>query len=380
MRLVPTTTLPNGALLARDVLVGRPDGIPLLRAGVAITPDYRDRLLRVGIRAVYIEDELGAGINPPALITTETRQAATRLVSDAFHAAGEAMMAKQLLPQRTIRSLQDIVERILADVASSAGAAMALVDLAAADSYTFQHSIDVTALGLLIGQRLFRERGWLDFRGVRQFHRLDERLHMLGLGLLLHDVGKLALPGKLLQKPAALTPDEWELMRSHPRLGLELLRGDDFSPLVKAIVLRHHERWDGSGYPDGKSGTDIHEMARIAAVADVYDAVTSQRPYAAAQPAREGVRVILEGSGTLFDPDVVEVFAQIVTPFPPGEELLLADGRRAVVVSVPEEALDRPLVRVLEGPGAPYDLALSHEPAVAVHDWPPPGHAAAAAA
>ena len=122
-------------------------------------------------------------------------------------------------------------------------------------------------------------------------------------------------------------------MRSHPRLGLELLRGDDFSPLVKAIVLRHHERWDGSGYPDGKSGTEIHEMARIAAVADVYDAVTSERPYAAAQPAREGVRVILEGSGTLFDPDVVDVFARVVTPFPPGEELRLADGRRAVVVS-----------------------------------------------
>ena len=110
------------------------------------------------------------------------------------------------MPQTTIASLQEIVKQILADVASSAGAAMALVDLAAADAYTFQHSIDVTALGLLLGQRLFRERGWLDFRGVRQFHRFDERLHMLGLGLLLHDVGKLALPGKLIQKPEQADP------------------------------------------------------------------------------------------------------------------------------------------------------------------------------
>jgi HD-GYP domain-containing protein (c-di-GMP phosphodiesterase class II) len=380
MRLVPTTTLPEGALLARDVLVGRPDGVPLLRAGVRITPDYRSRLLRVGIRAVYIEDEIGAGIAPEALISTETRRTATRLVSDAFAAASEAMLAKQLMPQKTIVSLQEIVKQILADVASSAGAAMALVDLAAADTYTFQHSIDVTALGLLLGDRLFRERGWLDFRGVRQFHRFEERLHLLGLGLLLHDVGKLALPGKLIQKPEKLTPDEWELIRSHPRLGLELLRGDDFSPLVKAIVLRHHERWDGSGYPDGKSGTEIHEMARIAAVADVYDAITSERPYAAAQPAREGVRVILEGSGTLFDPDVVNVFARVVTPFPPGEELRLADGRRAVVVSVAQEALHRPLVRVIEGPGAPYDLALAHEPAIAIDGWGPSVNIAAAAA
>jgi HD-GYP domain-containing protein (c-di-GMP phosphodiesterase class II) len=351
----------------------------MLRAGVVITPDYRARLLKVGIRAVYIEDDLGAGITPPTLITTETRQAATRLVANAFSAASDAMLAKSLIPVATIRSLQEIVKQILADVASSAGAAMALVDLAAADGYTFQHSIDVTALGLLIGQRLFSERGWLDFRGVRQFHRLDERLHMLGLGLLLHDVGKLALPSKVTQKPGPLTEEEWELMRSHPRLGLELLRGDDFSPLVKAIVLRHHERWDGSGYPDGKRGTDIHEMARIAAVADVYDAITSERPYASAQSAREGVRVIFEGSGTLFDPDVVSVFARLVTPFPAGEEILLADGRRAIVVSVPTEALDRPRVRVLDGPGAPYEVALIQEPAVRIAGWDYHPHAVAAA-
>ena len=378
MRLVPTTNLPDGALLARDVLIGRPDGIPLLRAGVSISAAYRNRLLDVGIRAVYIEDDLGAGIQPPTLISTETRRIATRLVAEAFHTASEAMMAKSLIPLPTIRSLQEIVKAILANVASSAGAAMALVDLAAADGYTFQHSIDVTALGLLIGQRLFRERGWLDFRGQRQFHRLEERLHMLGLGLLLHDVGKLALPASVVQKADKLTPEEWEMMRGHPRLGLELLRGDDFSPLVKAIVLRHHERWDGSGYPDGKSGTDIHEMARIAAVADVYDAVTSERPYAAAQSAREGVRVILEGSGTLFDPDVVDVFARVVTPFPPGEELRLADGRRAVVVSVPEAALDRPLVRVIDGPGSPYEIALIEQPAILIDGWLASTHVAAA--
>ncbi len=166
-------------------------------------------------------------------------------------------------------------------------------------------------------------------------------------------------------------------MRSHPRLGLELLRGDDFSPLVKAVVLRHHERWDGSGYPDGKRGTEIHEMARIAAVADVYDAVTSERTYAAAKPAHEGVRAILEASGTQFDPDVVSMFARIVAPFPPGVEVRLADGRRAVVVSVPDDALDRPLVRVIEGPGAPYEIALLHEPRLQIDGWP---HFAAAAA
>jgi HD-GYP domain-containing protein (c-di-GMP phosphodiesterase class II) len=367
---VPTNTLPDGAQLARDVLVGRPDGIPLLRAGVRITADYRARLLRVGIRAVYIEDALGAGIHPEPIVTSETRQVATRAVAAAFHVSSEAIKAKVLLPVETVRLLEDIVSRILADVAASGGAALALADLAAADAYTFQHSIDVTALGILLGQRLFRERGWLDYRGIRQFHRLEERLHLLGLGLLLHDVGKLAIPTEVTQKRDPLTTEEWELMRSHPRLGLELLRGDDFSPLVKAIVLRHHERWDGSGYPDGKRGNEIHEMARIAAVADVYDAMTSERLHAPAKPAHEAVRTILEGSGTLFDPDVVEVFSRLVAPYPPGVELRLLDGRRAVVVSVPEEALDRPRVRVIDAPGEPYEIALLEEPGLAIEGWP----------
>jgi HD-GYP domain-containing protein (c-di-GMP phosphodiesterase class II) len=288
------------------------------------------------------------------------------------------MLSKQRLPAETVRALEETVRRILADVASSKGAALALADLAVADAYTFQHSIDVTALGILIGQRLFRERGWIDYRGIRQFHRLDERLHMLGLGLLLHDVGKLALPSSLIQKQDNLTQDEWELVRSHPRLGLELLRGDDFSPIVKAIVLRHHERWDGSGYPDGKRGSEIHEMARIAAVADVYDAITSERLYRAAQPPHVGVRTILEGSGTQFDPDVVSVFARLVAPFPPGVEVTLSTGRRAVVVSVPEEALDRPTVRIIDGPGEPREVALVAEPSLEIEGWPRELRAAAA--
>jgi HD-GYP domain-containing protein (c-di-GMP phosphodiesterase class II) len=362
--------LHEGALLARDVLIGRPDGIPLLRAGVRISPEYRERLLALGIRAVYVEDHHGGGIHPEPLVSSETRQAATRAVSEAFQVSSEALLVHQSIPSETVQALEAIVARILAEVASCGGAALALADLANADAYTFQHSIDVTALGLLIGHRMFRENGWVDFRGQRQFHRIEERLHMLGMGLLLHDVGKLAIPSAIINKREGLTTEEWELMRSHPRLGLEILRGDDFSPLVKAIVLRHHERWDGSGYPDGKRGTEIHEMARIAAVADVYDAVTSERNHAPARPPHEGVRTILEGSGTQFDPEVVAMFARIVAPFPAGVELRLSDGRRAVVVSVPEDALDRPLVRVIEGPGAPYEIALLHEPRLQIEGWP----------
>lgn len=369
MRLLPTTMVKDGAVLARDVLVGRPDGIPLLRGGARLTPAYRTRLMQAGIRAVYIADEYGEGIEPEPLVTPETRLAATRAVSAAFALTSKAMASKQRLAPATVRSLQETVKRILADVASSGGASAALVDLAVADAYIFQHSIDVTALGLLIGQRLLSDLGWVDYRGTRRFDRLEERLHMLGLGLLLHDVGMLALPNETIHRVGPLTEEEWKLVRDHPRTGVELLGSDDFSPIVKAIVLRHHERWDGSGYPDGKRGSEVHQFARIAAVADVYDAITSERLHAGGRPAHVGVRAILDGSGTLFDPEVVAVFARVVAPFPPGVELTLCDGRRAVVVSVPKQALDRPRVRIIDGASEPYELALIDEPELEIEGW-----------
>ena len=168
---------------------------------------------------------------------------------------------------------------------------------------------------------------------------MEERLSTLGLGLLLHDIGKLAIPLGILNKPGKLTPEEWGIMKSHPRAGVDMLDGSHWSPLIKSVVLRHHERWNGSGYPDGKAGGEIHQMARIAAVADVYDAITSERLYAPARPAADGVRAIIDGMGTLFDPEVVDAFCKVVAPFPAGTSVEFTDGRKGIVVSVPDEAL-----------------------------------------
>jgi HD-GYP domain-containing protein (c-di-GMP phosphodiesterase class II) len=181
-------------------------------------------------------------------------------------------------------------------------------------------------------------------------------------------VGKLAVPAEILNKPGRLDPHEWEIMKTHPTAGLELLRSDLISPLVKVIVRSHHERWNGDGYPDGKAGEEIHELARIAAVADVYDAVTSERVYAAAKPAHVGVRIIREGRGTAFDADVVDVFSKLVAPFQPGDAVELTDGRAGVVADVPQADLDRPVVRVV-GHGRPYELALADHPELRIAGW-----------
>ena len=379
MRLISLARAQDGTTLGRDVLVGRPDGVPLLRAGVMLTPRYRELLSRAGIAAVYVEDELSEGIDVETAIDDRTRAIATRAVAGAHRAVRDTLSRGTRLTPEAVAGLQDIVDRILRQIEASGGVALALADLSSADGYTFQHSIDVTALGLLIGHRCFGDHGWVDFRGERHFDQVEERLSTLGLGLLLHDIGKLAIPLGILNKPGKLTHEEWAIMKTHPRAGVDMLDGSRWSPLVKAVVLRHHERWNGTGYPDGKAGAAIHQMARIAAVADVYDAITSERLYAPARPACEGVRAIIAGAGTLFDPDVVEAFCQVVAPFPAGTEVRLDDGRDGIVVSCPEGALDRPLVRVVEPDGSHAEISLLHDLSVTIAGWTHRAHAAAVA-
>ena len=368
MRLLPVNRLPDGAELGRDVLSGRSDGVPLLRAGVELTPRYRQALTRAGVRAVYVRDELTEGIEPKQLISSETRAVAAGAVSRAFEGAKEAFSAGRPLSHEMLGELDRIAARMAHEIEQTNEVALALADLSSADGYTLQHSVDVAALGLLIGQRLYRERGYVDYRGRRTFDKIDQRLTRLGLGLLLHDIGKLVVPAEILNKPGELDAGEWEVIKEHPVAGVELLRSDLISPLVKVVVRSHHERWDGTGYPDGKAGLDIHELARIAAVADVYDAVTSERAYAHAKPAHVGVKIVRGGAGDHFDPEIAQTFSKIVAPFPPGDAIELSDGRGGVVASVSADAIDRPVVRIL-GDGEPYDLPLADHPRLRIVGW-----------
>jgi HD-GYP domain-containing protein (c-di-GMP phosphodiesterase class II) len=369
MRLVPLSEVPDGTTLGRDIVAGA-DRAPLLKAGVTLTREYREGLRRAGVHAIYIEDACSEGILPPrALLTDDTQEAAVRAVAKTYAEARACIEARRPLPPAVAESLSEVLELMLAEVRASGEAAIALRDLATADAYTFQHSIDVTAMGMFLGAHVFVADGWSTLAPGSGRSQIDERLFVLGMGLLLHDIGKLAVPTPILQKPGRLTVEERELIEQHPQAGFDLLGSSAWSPLVKAVVLRHHERWDGTGYPDGLRGKEIHPMARIAAVADVFDAVTSERPYAPARMPHEGLQLIARGAGTQFDPDVAALFGRVVAPFPPGAEVRLLDGRRALVAEVPPVTLDRPLVRVIDGPGAPCELALADHPALGIEGW-----------
>jgi putative nucleotidyltransferase with HDIG domain len=178
--------------------------------------------------------------------------------------------------EATVRALADAVE--------------------ARDAYTARHAERVAAYGLEIARAC----------GLETEDGPD-----LEFGFLLHDIGKIAISDAILYKPGRLNEDERDAMRRHPVIGEEIVRGIDFLEGARQIVRSHHERWDGAGYPDRLAGEQIPLAARVFAVADTFDAVTSDRPYRAASSFGEARRVIAAAAGTQFDPVVADAFDDI---------------------------------------------------------------------
>lgn len=137
------------------------------------------------------------------------------------------------------------------------------------------------------------------------------QMKSLEYGSLLHDIGKIGIPDAILHKPGRLTTEEWTRMREHPLLGLRILSGVGFLESASLIVVQHHERWDGRGYPYGLSGTEIDRNARIFAVADAFDAMISDRVYRAGRPFAQATEELRRRAGQQFDPEVIECFARI---------------------------------------------------------------------
>ena len=169
--------------------------------------------------------------------------------------------------------------------------------LAGHDAYTYRHSLRTVRLSLLIG---------------RECAVTGPALRDLCLGALVHDAGKVFVPAGVLHKTGRLTPAEWEAVRRHPQEGARLLRGALPSAVAaRRVVLQHHERWDGRGYPAGLGGEAIDLCARVVAAADAFDAMTSERPYRRALGHGEAAAELRRCSGTQFDPQVVEAFGRV---------------------------------------------------------------------
>ena len=210
-------------------------------------------------------------------------------------------------------------------------ALISLARIKTADNYTYLHSMAVCALMMALAQRM---------------QMSEEEVRLAGLSGLLHDVGKCRIPLRILNKPGALTPEEWRIMQDHSTLGAQLLRPLDVPDLVLQACLHHHEKMDGSGYPSGLKGEQIHPLARMAAICDIYDAVTSDRPYKQGWPPAQALQRMTQWCGNHLDKAIFEQFVQTVGIYPIGSLVRLSTDQLAVVIDATSQSLLTPQVRV----------------------------------
>jgi len=360
MRKVYVEQLQEGMVLARAVHNDRGD--ILLARGVKLSSSYINALKSLGFYAVFIRDGVGDDVEPPEIISEQVRVATYKHVRELFAVVQNtitqpgkdgkqpaiAQLADKAGPQ--MAQLYRDVEQIVDEVMTS-DTLCGIASLKTHDNYTFEHSVEVTVAGVMLGKRLCLP---------------VQELHQLALGCLCHDIGKTAVPPHILNKAGRLTPEEFELVKKHPTAGYEAVQqfmgASDI--IARHVVWQHHERQDGTGYPRGLRGDNrfgaamesrfgknmILPAAEIAAVADVYSALASDRPYRRALRPPEIVATMREMAGTHLNRELVRRFLSILPTFPVGSEVVIISdklrGHRGVVISIPSRNIHRPTIRI----------------------------------
>lgn len=282
-----------------------------------LTKDYIEKLRERGYLGFYIEDEFSEGIEVEETISAELRNKGV-----------DALRKKNI--DATLQVAKDIVGQVLHTDKIS----LDMVDLRTFDDYTYRHSVNVAVLSTIIGMGM----------GLDQ-----EMLNDLCVAAMFHDMGKLMLDTDVINKPGRLTKEEFGLIKMHPQLSLDLLSGRwNISLEAKEAILSHHENQDGSGYPRGLQKDEIPLYARIIHVADVYDALTSKRPYKDPYTPSESIEYLMGGCHILFDGNVVNTFLKWVPIYPKGVMVKLSDGREGIVFENTKNPI-RPKIRLKDG-------------------------------
>jgi HD-GYP domain-containing protein (c-di-GMP phosphodiesterase class II) len=275
-------------------------------------------------------------------IVAKSRQAVTSMFNEAR--MGKAIEADNVMP---------LVADISSSVARNPGALISIARLKSTDDYTYMHSVAVCGLMIALSRQL-------DFDAAQT--------REAGMAGLLHDVGKMAIPLEVLNKPGKLSDEEFALIKGHPAAGHAMLKdGRGITEISLDVCLHHHEKIDGSGYPHRLAGDDISLYAKMGAVCDIYDAVTSERPYKKGWDPAEAVHKMASWSKGHFDERVFQAFVKSVGIYPVGSLVRLQSGRLGVVVDQTNASLLTPKVKVFFSTKSqvrlpPEVVDLSHTP------------------
>ena len=325
MRLVNLANVKPGDELAQNII--SKEGKILLKCGISLTQVYIDKLLKLGINLVYIKDknlEDIEGVDPKFMkLKTDVMQSFSKVFSNSQYSS-----IKIDDTESVVKEMIDYLQENK-NINSSY-----LTELKTHDNYTYVHSLNTSVISLYFGVK----------KGFNKNMLLD-----LGIGTILHDMGKIKVPINILNKKGKLTDKEFEEMKKHPVYGYEMLKNlKGINERAKKIVLEHHERIDGTGYPFGKTGDKISYYAKVACISDVYDALISDRVYRKGFPPHEAYEIILMNSGRMLDEELVGIFKKSFSMYPLGVEVVLNNNFKGFVVGHNEGFPDRPIIRMVK--------------------------------
>lgn len=349
MRLVATTSVGAGTVLAKAIYNDK--GQVLLNEGITLKESLIQRLQDLGISYIFIKEDGTEDIEYSGTISDTVRREAIQTICNTFEEIQkDQKLSGSFVIDKASKRFADIIRNLLTEIKEKKELLNLISDAFSYDNYIFIHSLNVTLYSLAIGMEL---------------KLTTKELEILGLGAIFHDIGKLKIPLDVLMKPGKLSDEEYETIKRHAEDGFEILRKVHTIPLLVAhCAYQHHERNNGSGYPRGLQGQDIHYFGKIIAVADVFDAVTSNRVYRKAMLPSEALEILYAGSGTLFEQQVIEAFRLAVAIYPVGLSVVLNDGRKGIVSGQNTGIGDRPHIRIMEHNGekvTPYDIDLKQE-------------------
>ncbi len=358
-------------VLARPVAVPSDPRRFLLQRDREVPMDLVPRLREMGIVEVWIRHR---DLEFLEELIDEGLSDCQREVYASVRGSFEAVM-KDATPQLDFGRFQSSIGGLFDYLKGSVHGNVLLHKLDAFDNFLMSHSANVGYLALLLGMQV--ERYIIEERTSKS-PREAKDLTVLGLGCLLHDVGKMRIPTEILNKPERLTDEEMAIIKQHPIYGFEMVKGR--VPAAAAeIVLNHHQRYNGGGYPprinpdtgevlQPLSGKQIPVFSRIATIVDIYDAATTARCYSGAKQPVQVLHEMRTWCDGFFDPVIADAFYKMVPPFPIGQVVVLSDGTEAAVVDFNSNRPTRPKVQCLRDPeGYRIDDPSLHEIDLALH-------------
>ena len=326
MRFVPTYCLREGMVLGDNLYNNFGD--LMLARGTVLTKYYVKSIERLQYNGIYIEDDISKDIHIINIINDSVRAQTVKGIKDMFIHCEKG--SPEIKPDLKAAKLQ--IEKIVDQIFANKNLMVNMIDMKVFDDYTYYHSVNVAVLSIVLGVALEMER---------------EELCNLGFAALLHDIGKVFVNKDILNKNGQLTPSEFDEIKTHSLLGCNhIKKGYGVSNSSYMGILDHHEKYEGGGYPNSLKGDKISWYGRIISVADVYDALTSDRAYRKAMLPSDAMEYIMASTMLLFDPKVVEVFVKKIAPYPIGTCVKLSNGLTGIIVENFEDLCMRPRVRI----------------------------------